>query len=113
MKYDIRAAFVERPPHRQDIAYVPEHCTKYNARVFPLDFHCNAVQIELAIVEHHQCAGVQLRDLPAKFRADGSTTTSNEYGIASDRVADALPIKRYGLAAEKIFDEDLAQLAHH
>jgi hypothetical protein len=74
----------------------------------PLDLE----QAVLGVIDHHQKARMNARDLPAELRADRATRAGDENGPVVQVRAGCPDLELYRLAAENVLDLYLTHLAH-
>ena len=69
-------------------------------------------QVVLGVVDEHEPARADARDLAAQLAADRAAGAGHEHDLVGEVGADALELHPHRLAAEHVLDLQLAQLAH-
>ena len=112
MEDDRRAVLGEHLAHALVLLAVGEHGDGVEHVAVLDELAPDREEVVLGVVEQHQLARADARDLAAQLGADRAAGAGDEHDAAGEVAADAVELHPHRLAAEHVLDLDLAHLAH-
>ena len=111
MEDDRRSVLGQHLAHPLLFLAVGEHRHRRAHVPLLLELAHDLEQVVLGVVDEHQPARADARDLAAQLAADRAAGAGHEHDLAGEVCADALELHPHRLAAEDVLDAHLAQLA--